>query len=156
MKTPRALVIGVVPLLMLAALAGAQTWTPLTHQPGFGATWPFGVDGWHGCKQQSADTAPAWWKLTPSNTGSYINGTWCIFDAPGYAPTYYASAVLADGGSLWKEEKTITIPSGRDCPRAIYDPQAQLDEHVPPAWGGIGDAQSVVLQETPCWVIVAP
>ena len=40
-----------------------------------------------------------WWKLTPDSSGSYVNGTWKqIASMPdGYAPLYYASAVLADG-----------------------------------------------------------
>ncbi len=40
-----------------------------------------------------------WYRLKPSNTGSYQNGTWA-FDSTmptGYAPLYFASAVLPDG-----------------------------------------------------------
>jgi hypothetical protein len=40
-----------------------------------------------------------WWRLTPDINGSYLNGTWSKL-APlpdGYAPLYFACAVLADG-----------------------------------------------------------
>ena len=40
-----------------------------------------------------------WWKLTPDEFGSYVNGTWTqLASLPdGYSPLYYASAVLPDG-----------------------------------------------------------
>src|SRR5690348_12466730 len=43
--------------------------------------------------------ASDWWKLTPDNNGSYINGTWKrVASMPnGYAPDATAESVLADG-----------------------------------------------------------
>ncbi|MBV9062952.1 MAG: hypothetical protein JOY77_08490, partial [Alphaproteobacteria bacterium] len=40
-----------------------------------------------------------WWKLTPDNKGSYINGTWKQVASfqPGFAPDASAESVLADG-----------------------------------------------------------
>ena len=40
-----------------------------------------------------------WWVLTPDSSGSYQNGTWSQVESmpSGYAPQYYASAVLPDG-----------------------------------------------------------
>ena len=40
-----------------------------------------------------------WWKLTPDEFGSYVNGTWTqLASLPdGYSPLYHASAVLPDG-----------------------------------------------------------
>ena len=40
-----------------------------------------------------------WWKLTPDEFGSYVNGTWTqLASLPAdYSPLYHASAVLPDG-----------------------------------------------------------
>ena len=40
-----------------------------------------------------------WWKLTPDEFGSYVNGTWTqLASLPdGYSPLYHSSAVLPDG-----------------------------------------------------------
>jgi hypothetical protein len=41
--------------------------------------------------------AGAWFKLTPSATGSYINGTWATLQSMNYTRRYFSSAVLRDG-----------------------------------------------------------
>src|SRR5277367_62154 len=43
-----------------------------------------------------------WYRLTPDNSGSYVNGTWTRAAGlpSGYAPDASASAVLADGRLL--------------------------------------------------------
>ena len=48
---------------------------------------------------QSGDNQGDWYKLTPDNTGSYVNGTWTKMASlpTGYRPYAFASAVLADG-----------------------------------------------------------
>src|SRR5579859_1627096 len=45
--------------------------------------------------------SPNWWKLTPSSTG-YADGTWSQVASmqSGYAPLYFASAILPDGRLL--------------------------------------------------------
>jgi hypothetical protein len=45
------------------------------------------------------DKTSNWYKLTPDNTGSYVNGTWSqIASLPdGDQPRFFASAVLPDG-----------------------------------------------------------
>jgi len=98
MKIQQALKI--IALLALATLANAQTWTPLTHQPGFGATTALLLTDGTVMVQDSAFTNPNhWWRLRPDSAGSYVNGTWSqLASLPfGYDPLYYASAVLADG-----------------------------------------------------------
>src|SRR6266851_6770438 len=153
MKIPRALVIGLAALPMLVALAGAQTWTPLTHQPGFGATTALLLTDGTVMVQAAVSGygTGQWWKLTPSNTGSYINGTWSqLASMPsGYAPTYYASAVLADGRVIVEggEDNNGTLQA-ETALGAIYDPGSNSWTSMsPPAWGGIGDGQSVVLED---------
>ena len=90
-------------MLMLAAITGiasAQTWTALTHQPTFNASNPLLLTD--GTVIAHATSSTAWWRLTPNNTGSYINGTWTqIGSLPsGYAPLYFGSAVLPDGNVI--------------------------------------------------------
>ena len=92
-----------------------------------------------------------WYTLTPTNTGSYINGTWKqVASFPsGYAPLFFASAVLRDG-------KVVVQGGEYNCLSgcspvwqslgALYDPAAnKWTATVPPTRSNIGDAQSVVL-----------
>ena len=90
-----------------------------------------------------------WWKLTPDQFGSYVNGTWTqVASTPaGYSPLYHSSAVLADGrviieGGEYNFLKPVWTTQG-----AIYDPRANIWTSVdPPAgWSTIGDAQGLVL-----------
>jgi hypothetical protein len=101
-----------------------------------------------------------WWKLTPDEFGSYVNGTWTqLASLPdGYSPLYHASAVLPDGrviieGGEYIFSNGVFNPVWSDQ-GAIYDPRADTWTSVapPPFFGGfgpfprtIGDAQSVVL-----------
>src|SRR5262245_28472337 len=70
----RALALALGLLLVLPALAGAQTWTPLAHQPSFSASTALLLTD--GTVMVQVESSTNWWKLTPDNTGSYINGTW--------------------------------------------------------------------------------
>ena len=101
-----------------------------------------------------------WWKLTPDEFGSYVNGTWTqLASLPdGYSPLYHSSAVLPDGrviieGGEYNFSNGVFNPVWTDQ-GAIYDPLADTWTSVapPPFFGGfgpfprtIGDAQSVVL-----------
>lgn len=73
----------------------AGTWTALLHQPTFDAsTMLLLTDGTVMCQNSDAFD---WWKLTPDQSGDYVNGTWsALADGPN-SPLYYASAVLRDG-----------------------------------------------------------
>ena len=122
--------------------------------------------------QNGDRTVPGWWKLTPDQSGSYINGTWtqvasppnCPNNYPGasadtiYSPLYYASAVLSDGRFImmggeynYTYDYFLNDGSGEvwTSQGAIYDPVANTWTCVaPPAgWTNIGDAQSVVLSD---------
>lgn len=95
-----------------------------------------------------------WYKLTPGPTGSYESGTWMpVAPMPsGYAPVYFASAVLPDG-------RLVTIGgeyNGTDCSAhafttmgAIYDPVADAwtSLNAPEGWSEVGDAPSTVLAD---------
>jgi hypothetical protein len=90
-----------------------------------------------------------WWLFTPNVQGDYLAGTWSqIASMPnGYAPTYYASAVLPDGrviveGGEYNGDSQVETNQG-----AIYNPVTNTWTTVnpPPGWTEIGDATSTVL-----------
>jgi hypothetical protein len=138
-------------LAAFPAALHAQTWTKLANAPKFspGSTLLL-TDGTVLAQDQgSATGGSAWWKLTPDNTGSYVNGTWSqVASMPsGYQPLYYGSAVLPNGqviinGGEYNAGNAVWTTKG-----ALYDPLANTWVAVKPptGWTTIGDAQSVVL-----------
>src|SRR4051794_11999921 len=78
-------------------LAIADTIRPLAHPAPDGALVTFQLTD--GTVLAQGFGQSDWWKLTPDDKGSYVNGTWTsISSLPNdYAPLYFASAVLADG-----------------------------------------------------------
>jgi len=151
--------IGLGVLLAFAALAGAQTgsWAPLNNQPTFPAGNAFLLtDGTVMVQEMLPDTQGGygtgnWWRLTPDSTGSYQNGTWSALASmpSGYAPLFYASAVLPDGRVVIEGgEYNYTSPIGHNTfLGAIYDPATNAWTSIAPPSGvtQIGDASSVVL-----------
>jgi hypothetical protein len=75
----------------------------------------------------SVKETPFWWRLTPDINGSYVNGTWSpIASLPtGYAPRFFASAVLPDGRVII-EGGEYNNPGGEDHTNlgATHDPIA--------------------------------
>jgi len=125
----------------------SQTIRPLIHQPPDGAGICFLLtDGTVLCQGNGESD---WYKLTPDQTGSYLNGTWARMAnlPPAYVPDAFASAVLADGrvvitgGEYLNNNFTLTNRG------AIYDPKANTWSNLPPpsTWQYIGDSPSVVL-----------
>jgi len=88
-----------------------------------------------------------WWRLTPDNFGSYINGTWSQAAPAPYAPLYFASAVLPDGRLIIEGGEYVDFNLAWTNQGAIYDPQTDTWQSInpPDGWFNIGDAQSVVL-----------
>lgn len=134
-------------LLLSIRTAGAQTWTPLVHQPPFAAGNPLLLTD--GTVIAHNTCAPDWWRLTPDNTGSYVNGTWSqIASLPdGYAPLYFSSAVLRDGRVIAEGGEYNSCSPVWTTLGAIYDPVADMWTPVnpPTGWKTIGDAQGAVL-----------
>lgn len=136
-------------LLVVSSAALAQTLTRLKNQPPDGIIYTFQLTD--GTVMAQGGNCSDWWKLTPDNTGSYVNGTWTqLASLPaGYAPYATASAVLADGRLLLEggeysacgAEFTLTNQG------AIYDPVANTWTAVTPpkGWDYIGDSPSLVL-----------
>ncbi|HTT99896.1 MAG TPA: hypothetical protein VMF58_17735 [Rhizomicrobium sp.] len=103
---------------------------------------------------QSGNNQGDWYKLTPDNTGSYVNGTWTKMASlpTGYRPYAFASAVLADGrliimGGEYQPDQDFSL-TGLG---AIYDPKANTwtaMAHPKGAhWDFIGDSSSLVLPD---------
>lgn len=95
------------------------------------------------------DGCQDWWKLTPDEFGSYVNGTWTQLASlpPGYSPLYHGSAVLPSGRVIIEGGEYNFLNPVWTNMGAIYDPVTDTWTRVnPPAgWSTIGDAQSVVL-----------
>jgi hypothetical protein len=134
-------------LLAICGISTAQTITRLKHQPPDGAILTFQITDGTVMAQGGGDSD--WWKLTPDNTGSYVNGTWSkLASLPaGYVPDAFASAVLADGrlvivGGEYNNGAFALTNLG-----AVYDPAANTWTNLPPptGWSYIGDSPSLVL-----------
>lgn len=143
-KFPLALV---VLLLSVSSLGFAQTIQTLLHQPPNGAGIGFLLTD--GTVMYQGNSESDWWKLTPNDSGSYVNGTWTrLASLPsGYVPDAFASAVLADGrlvivGGEYNNGNFTLTNLG-----AIYDPKANTWTNLPAptGWTYIGDSPSVVL-----------
>jgi hypothetical protein len=142
-------------------------WTPLTNQPSFlvdGAANPILLTDGTVLVQDAG--FPDWWRLTPDQHGSYVNGTWTqVASLPAaYSPLYHSSAVLPDGRLIIEGgEYLLSLDQSQLVPTwtaqgSIYDPIANSWTPVAPppffsvievtagVFGQtIGDAQSVVL-----------
>ena len=137
-------------LLVLLAVSGAslaQTVKALRHQPPDGIQLTFQLTD--GTVLAQGNGASDWWKLTPDNTGSYVNGIWTqVASLPaGYVPDDFASAVLPDGrlvitGGEYNNGSFALTNLG-----AIYDPTTNKWTSLTPPknWNYIGDSPSVVL-----------
>lgn len=151
MKVFRTLAISLLTLLAWCSLASSQEpaahWTKLVHQPTFNTDTALVLtDGTVMMHQYNSN---AWWRLTPDNTGSYVNGTWTALASmkSGYAPLYFASAVLADGRVIIEGGEYNNLQQDETNQGSIYDPVANAWTVVnpPSGWTTIGDSPAVVL-----------
>ena len=144
---------GLAPDFRPAGFAGtASPWTPLKNPPTFGTpgTLLLVSDGTVLVNSEPASGGSAdWWKLTPASNGSYINGTWRQIPSmpTGYAPLYFASAVLPDGRMIVEGGEYIVGNAVWTNEGAIYNPVTNKWASVAPprGWLNIGDAASDVL-----------
>ncbi len=137
-------------LFAFSAFSQAQKLQTLVNQPSDGIGGGIGFLLTDGTVIFQGNSWSDWWKLTPDNMGSYVNGTWTQIASlpPGYTPYAFASAVLADG--------RVVIMGGEYNPNfeltnmgAIYDPAADTWTALghPDGWNYIGDSPSVVLPD---------
>jgi hypothetical protein len=136
-------------LFAISSAAVGQTLKTLVHQPPNGAGIGFLLTD--GTAMFQGNSLSDWWKLTPDNSGSYLNGTWSqLASLPsGYSPDAFASAVLADGRVIIEGGEYNFGQFSLTNLGAIYDPVANIWTAVapPPGWDFIGDSPSVVLPD---------
>jgi hypothetical protein len=134
-------------LLAMSGAALAQTLKALKHQPPDGVGLSFQLTD--GTVMVQGNAGNDWWKLTPDNTGSYVNGTWTqLASLPSdYDPYAESSAVLADGRLLIEGGEYNFGQFALTNLGAIYDPAANTWTAVTPpkGWNYIGDSPSLVL-----------
>jgi hypothetical protein len=152
MKRLKEFGISLLALLALAGIASAQKWQALKTPP----TFPVGAialltDGTVLLHEEQDNTPQKWYKLTPDNSGSYINGkiTPIASLAAGYGPFYFGSVVLPDGRYIIEGgEYNLGNPVWTNM-GAIYDPVKNKWTPVkpPPGMSLIGDAQAILLAD---------
>ncbi len=122
------------------------TWVKLNNAPGFGAsTMLLLTDGSVMCQESGG---VRWSKLTPDDSGSYINGTWTPLAPMLNTRLYYASAVLRDGRVIvCGGEYSNAGSETNKC--EIYDPVSDTwTALAPPAgWTNVGDAAACLLPD---------
>jgi len=133
-------------LLAVSGLSLGQTVQALKHQPPDGAGIAFLLtDGTVMAQGRGA----SWDLLTPNKSGSYVNGTWKqLASLPaGYAPSAFASAVLADGRLIIEGGEYNNGSFAFTNLGAVYDPVKNkwTAQKPPQGWGFIGDSPSAVL-----------
>ncbi len=120
------------------------TWRPLANPPPFAAsTMLLLTDGTIMCQQEGGVN---WWRLTPDQSGGYLNGRWKALAPMHHTRLYYASAVLQDGrvfvaGGEYSDAGSETNTA------EIYDPLLDSWTEIsgPPGWARVGDAPCCVL-----------
>ena len=142
-------------LFALLGAAGAQTWTPLVHQPGVNLGVMLQLrDGRILVHEEQNGNSSAWHILTPDSTGSYVNGTWSSGGLlpTGYAPWFFGSQVLLDG-------KTVVIEGGEyNSGHQVWTTMGAIgtisgssltwtSNSPPKGWTTLGDAESVLLAD---------
>src|SRR5580698_4011845 len=139
-------------LLALPLAVQGQTWTALSNKPpaalGTAMLLTDGTVMAQGETSSGGGTAK-WYRLTPSSTSSYVKGTWTTLASmpTGYAPLYYASAVLPDGRVVVVGGEYLGSTETESNKGAIYNPATNKWTSITPpsGWTHIGDAASVVL-----------
>jgi hypothetical protein len=102
------------------------SWTSLIHPAGVNLMNPLLLTD--GTVIAHVSCTPDWYKFTPDNVGSYINGTWAQIasTASNYGPRFFGSAVLPDGRVITEGGEYNTGCRGRTTKGAIYDPLTNM------------------------------
>ena len=131
------------------ARARAAGWQPLSSVPSFPngpQTEVLLTDGSVAVFDYCSATM---YRLTPSNTGSYVNGTWSAMPSlpNSYAPLYFSSVVLTDGKLIVNGGEYQACSGTEQNNGAIFDPVANSWKSVSPpsGWSEIGDASGMLL-----------
>ncbi len=142
-----ALSIVLVAWITLSGIASAQKWQSLKHPPTFQTDTALQLTD--GTVMVHEYLTPNWWRLTPDNKGSYINGTWSkLASMPSnYGPLYFASAVFADGNVIVEGGEYNCCGGSEVTLGAYYDSVKNKWKNVnpPSGWTDIGDSPGIVL-----------
>lgn len=136
-------------LLALSSFASAQSWTHVQAPFNLGGADLLLTDG---TVLMQEEHTGKWWLLTPKQyTLDYPGGAIVPTGSlpAGYAPEFYASAVLPDGRAIVEGGEYNNGIKDHTTKGAIYDPVAGFWSMVSPpsGWTEIGDAPSVVLPD---------
>jgi len=140
-------VLTIMVLIAASPLARAQTVTNLKNPPPDGAVIGFVLTD--GTVLVQGAGYSDWYKLTPDDTGSYVNGAWTqVATLPSnYQPDAAGSSVLADGRVVMAggEYNFGAFTLTNIC--AVYDPVANTwtEFPAPNGWSYIGDSPSSIL-----------
>src|SRR5579871_104983 len=115
---------------------GAATWTPLVNNaPGDVVLMLLLSDGTvMAAHQPASGTGKGWYRLTPDQNGSYINGTWTTLAPMTYSRLWYSSDVLRDGRVLVAGAEYGTGTTNSE----VYDPTLNV-------WTVIGIPAGLIL-----------
>lgn len=145
----RFLCLAVAVFLAVPAISLAQSVQSLKHSAPDGVNISYQLTDGTVMAQGFGDSD--WWKLTPDNTGSYVNGTWTqLASLPsGYSPDANASAVLADGRLLIEGGEYNFGNFELTNQGEVYDPLTNTWTTLTPptGWSYIGDSPSTVLPD---------
>jgi len=149
----RTLAVALLTLLAWSSIASSQQptqmWQKLTNQPGVNTDTALMLTD--GRVMMHEYNSTNWYALTPTVTGSYLNGTWKqLASMPsGYEPLYFASAVLPDGQVLVEGGEYNNLQGIETNKGAIYNPLTNVWTNVEPpsGWSTIGDSPAIVLPD---------
>ena len=133
--------------LVAAVTATAGTWVPLVNTaPGGVQLMLLMTDGTIACYDGDGDavTGGDWYKLTPSSSGSYINGTWSAMATMHDSRRYQSSQVLRSGKILMAGGEYGTGANTAE----VYDPLANTWTLTPsPGVTDFTDSASMMLPD---------
>jgi hypothetical protein len=133
-------------------VVGNDPWQLLKNQPNFGGGPEhlyLMTNGKVLMQSRDGQGFDKWWLLTPSNTGSYIDGTWSQVPTPsgGYNPKNMNGAVLHSGNFMIVGGEQNTNASGvmedNTNQSYIYDVVKNSWANVPPPMNGMGDWKTI-------------
>jgi hypothetical protein len=145
-------------VMVVGGAAGTSTWQPLrASMPAYPLSPLLLTDGSVMVVSEAITSSTTWtvqaWRLTPDAFGSYVNGTWTYLSAfpSGYAPLYFASAVLADGRVVIAGGEYNGSSNHAVWTNLGYVYNSATNSYVslapPSGWAVIGDSPSTVLPD---------
>jgi hypothetical protein len=123
-------------------LVAAGTWTNLAHTaPGGVSTMLLLPDGT--VMATGANIEASWYRLTPDNTGSYVNGTWSTLAPMHDTRLYFSSVVLTNGQVFVAGGEYGTGNTNAE----VYNPLSNVWTQLPPSGQNFRDVMSKILPD---------